>query len=131
MRKRYPFDYAIVRVVPRVDRGEFLNAGVIVFSVQHRCDDDPSSDPSDRCPAGTSRPIAGSIFETVSSGRTVYRRDMLDQRHPEESELVRLGLRSRLTAPLGAPSAGGPGGGTRDTARGVRWRVPVPHLPQP
>ena len=32
MRKRYPFDYAIVRVVPRVDRGEFLNAGVILFS---------------------------------------------------------------------------------------------------
>lgn len=32
MRKRYPFDYAIVRVVPRVDRGESLNAGVILFS---------------------------------------------------------------------------------------------------
>jgi hypothetical protein len=32
MRKRYPFDYAVVRVVPRVDRGEFLNAGVILFS---------------------------------------------------------------------------------------------------
>jgi len=32
MRKRYPFDYAIVRIVPRVDRGEFLNAGVILFS---------------------------------------------------------------------------------------------------
>jgi hypothetical protein len=32
MPKRYPFDYAIVRVVPRVDRGEFLNAGVILFS---------------------------------------------------------------------------------------------------
>lgn len=32
MRKRYPFDYAVVRVVPRVDRGELLNAGVIVFS---------------------------------------------------------------------------------------------------
>lgn len=32
MRKRYPFDYAVVRVVPRVERGEFLNAGVIVFS---------------------------------------------------------------------------------------------------
>src|SRR5437764_1581029 len=32
MRKRYPFDYAIVRVVPRVDRGELLNAGVILFS---------------------------------------------------------------------------------------------------
>jgi hypothetical protein len=25
------FDYAIVRVVPRVERGEFLNAGVIVY----------------------------------------------------------------------------------------------------
>ena len=25
-----PFDYAIVRVVPRVERGEFINAGVIV-----------------------------------------------------------------------------------------------------
>ena len=25
------FDYAIVRVVPNVERGEFLNAGVILF----------------------------------------------------------------------------------------------------
>jgi hypothetical protein len=25
-----PFDYAVVRVVPRVERGEFVNAGVIV-----------------------------------------------------------------------------------------------------
>jgi hypothetical protein len=25
------FDYAIVRVVPRVDRGEFVNAGVVLF----------------------------------------------------------------------------------------------------
>ena len=31
MRERFVFDYAVVRVVPRVDRGEFLNAGVIVF----------------------------------------------------------------------------------------------------
>jgi hypothetical protein len=29
--ERFVFDYAIVRIVPRVDRGEFLNAGVIVF----------------------------------------------------------------------------------------------------
>lgn len=28
---RSAFDYAIVRVVPRVERGEFLNAGVILF----------------------------------------------------------------------------------------------------
>ena len=26
------FDYAVIRVVPRVERGEFLNAGVILFS---------------------------------------------------------------------------------------------------
>lgn len=26
-----PFDYAVVRVVPRVERGEFVNAGVILF----------------------------------------------------------------------------------------------------
>lgn len=25
------FDYAVIRVVPRVDRGEFVNAGVILF----------------------------------------------------------------------------------------------------
>ena len=25
------FDYAIIRVVPRVERGEFINAGVILF----------------------------------------------------------------------------------------------------
>ena len=28
------YDYAIVRVVPRVDRGEFVNAGVIVCCAQ-------------------------------------------------------------------------------------------------
>ena len=32
MPERFVFDYAVVRVVPRVDRGELLNAGVIVFS---------------------------------------------------------------------------------------------------
>ena len=32
MRERYPFDYAVVRVVPRVERGEFVNAGVILSS---------------------------------------------------------------------------------------------------
>ena len=31
MPERFVFDYAVVRVVPRVERGEFLNAGVIVF----------------------------------------------------------------------------------------------------
>ena len=30
--KRVPFEYAVVRVVPRVERGEAMNAGVIVYS---------------------------------------------------------------------------------------------------
>jgi hypothetical protein len=29
--KREAFQYAVVRIVPRVDRGEFVNAGVILF----------------------------------------------------------------------------------------------------
>jgi hypothetical protein len=29
---RSAFEYAIVRVVPRVERGEFVNAGVVLFS---------------------------------------------------------------------------------------------------
>ena len=31
MPEPHSFDYALVRVVPRVERGEFVNAGVIVF----------------------------------------------------------------------------------------------------
>ncbi len=30
MPERCSYDYAVIRVVPRVDRGEFINAGVIV-----------------------------------------------------------------------------------------------------
>ena len=33
---RNPFSYAIIRVVPRVERGERLNAGVVLHSRQHR-----------------------------------------------------------------------------------------------
>jgi signal transduction histidine kinase len=51
-------------------------------------------------PPGSSRPMSASIFETVATGRTVYRRDMVDERHPEEAALLELGLRSRLAAPL-------------------------------
>ena len=32
---REDFQYAIVRVVPRVERGESLNAGVVLFSRRH------------------------------------------------------------------------------------------------
>ena len=31
-----PFAYAILRLVPRIDRGECINVGVVVFCRQHR-----------------------------------------------------------------------------------------------
>ena len=33
---REPFEYAIVRVVPRVERGEAFNAGIVLMSRPHR-----------------------------------------------------------------------------------------------
>jgi hypothetical protein len=35
-RPRKPFEYAVVRVVPRVERGETLNAGIVLMSRAHR-----------------------------------------------------------------------------------------------
>lgn len=31
MQEKHVFEYAVIRVVPRVERGEFLNVGVILF----------------------------------------------------------------------------------------------------
>ena len=36
MPEREDFQYAIVRAVPRVERGETLNVGVVLFSRRHR-----------------------------------------------------------------------------------------------
>lgn len=36
MPDRFPYEYAVVRVVPRVERDEFINAGLIVFAKQQR-----------------------------------------------------------------------------------------------
>jgi len=33
---REPFEYALIRVVPRVERGEVMNAGVILYSQHHK-----------------------------------------------------------------------------------------------
>jgi hypothetical protein len=30
------FDYAVVRVVPRVDRGEYINAGIVLYCLEQR-----------------------------------------------------------------------------------------------
>jgi signal transduction histidine kinase len=52
-------------------------------------------------PRGTVRRIAGSALQDVlGSGTTLYREDMSQTRYDEEPELVRLGLRSRVIAPL-------------------------------
>jgi hypothetical protein len=31
-----PFSYAVIRIVPRVERAEFVNAGIVLFSRPHR-----------------------------------------------------------------------------------------------
>ena len=36
MRVLNSFDYAVIRVVPRVDREEFVNAGIVLFCLQRR-----------------------------------------------------------------------------------------------
>jgi len=49
---------------------------------------------------GTSRPVEGSVLEEVLTGQLVYREDLGDRRYLEEEELVQLGLRCRVAAPL-------------------------------
>jgi signal transduction histidine kinase len=53
-------------------------------------------------PRGTARPVAGSVLEDViRDAQTIVRGDMdTDPRYPEEKELARVGLRSRVVAPL-------------------------------
>ena len=49
---------------------------------------------------GSARASGGSVLDDVLGGQTIYREDMRDLRYPEEQELLGLGLRSRLVAPL-------------------------------
>jgi signal transduction histidine kinase len=53
-------------------------------------------------PRGTAKPVAGSILEEiVRDVQTIVRGDMdSNPRYPEERELARVGLRSRVVAPL-------------------------------
>ncbi len=59
-------------------------------------------------PRGTHRPVEGSVLEEVLRGETIYREDMNESRFDEEVDLVRIGLRCRVVAPLlsGARSIG-------------------------
>lgn len=50
---------------------------------------------------GTAITVPGSILEEViEEGRTIYREDITEQRYPEETGLLALGIRSRVLAPL-------------------------------
>ena len=53
-------------------------------------------------PRGTARPMAGSVLEDVArESQTIVRGDMdTNPQYPEEKELARAGLRSRVVAPL-------------------------------
>lgn len=51
-------------------------------------------------PPGTAGSVLGSILADVMQGQTVYRKDMSDARYAEERQLLALGLRCRLSAPL-------------------------------
>jgi signal transduction histidine kinase len=51
-------------------------------------------------PAGSARPVRGSVLEEVLEGRLVYRASIDPPQYPEEEELLGLGLRSRVVAPL-------------------------------
>jgi signal transduction histidine kinase len=51
-------------------------------------------------PPGSARPVRGSVLEEVLDGKLVYRESMDPAAYPEEEELLDLGLRSRVLAPL-------------------------------
>jgi signal transduction histidine kinase len=51
-------------------------------------------------PPGSARPVRGSVLEEVLEGKLVYRASIDPPEYPEEEELVGLGLRSRVLAPL-------------------------------
>jgi signal transduction histidine kinase len=55
-------------------------------------------------PRGSARPVAGSVLEdVVRTGQTAVRGDMdTNPQYPEEDELARIGLRSRVVSPLAA-----------------------------
>jgi signal transduction histidine kinase len=51
-------------------------------------------------PAGTIGPLSGSVLERVLDGELVVRRDLAETEHPADGQLLELGLRSELVAPL-------------------------------
>jgi signal transduction histidine kinase len=63
----------------------------------------------DALPPGSTIGVPESVLdEVIGAGRTIYREDIAEDRYPEEGELLALGVRSRVLAPLqlGARSIG-------------------------
>jgi signal transduction histidine kinase len=55
---------------------------------------------ADVFPPGNSDPIEGSLLERVLEGKIVVRRDLAERDAPADEQLLALGLRSELVAPL-------------------------------
>jgi signal transduction histidine kinase len=51
-------------------------------------------------PPGSSGPLRGSVLERAVEGQMIVRRDLADRQFPEDEQLLALGLRSELVAPL-------------------------------
>ena len=51
-------------------------------------------------PPGTVGPLRGSVLERVLEGELVVRRDLAESEFPADGQLIQLGLRSELVAPL-------------------------------
>jgi signal transduction histidine kinase len=51
-------------------------------------------------PPGNSDPIQGSLLERIVDGRIVLRHDLTELEYPADEQLLELGLRSELVAPL-------------------------------
>jgi signal transduction histidine kinase len=51
-------------------------------------------------PPGNSDPIEGSLLERVLDGKLLVRRDLTEREYPADEQLLALGLRSELVAPL-------------------------------
>lgn len=82
-----PFEYAVLRVVPRVERGEFINAGVVLYCQDEKFLDtrvhldrgrllalDPAADPDAvRVHLEAFRPVCAGSPEAGSLGRLPLR----------------------------------------------------------
>lgn len=96
MHEAKAYSYAVMRVVPRVDRDEFINAGVILFSQEHRY-------LGAMVHLDVSRLRALSPTADVATiGRHLQTVPRICSGHPEAGPIARLPLKDRfhwLTAP--------------------------------